>query len=88
MQLTAGDFRRWLPGAALPLVVEGEGDSLIVSGEGLLLRVTLAPLPPRRIALITLPLLRVTMDFAEGWDAASRAAFLKRFDDRFRRGGG
>lgn len=88
MQLTAADFRRWLPGAAGDLPVAETADGFVVGADGRRLTVTLTPLPPRRIALLELPLTRVTLAFCDGWSPGERTAFLKRFDDYFRRGGG
>jgi hypothetical protein len=88
MQLTAADFRRWLPGAAGELAVAETAEGFIVGAPPCTVTVTLEALPPRRIALLELPLTRVTMAFSPGWEAPARNAFLKRFDDYFRRGGG
>ncbi|MBV5331921.1 hypothetical protein JZU69_06130 [bacterium] len=89
MQLTAADFRRWLPGAAGDLSCVETMDGVFVVGEGdRIVSVVLSTLPPRRIALLELPLTRVALAFSAGWSDAARAAFLKRFDDYFRRGGG
>lgn len=87
MALTREDFARLLPEAVpgLPWRVE-DGVYRIGGAEGGV-DIRLAPLPDRRIALIALPRLRVTLSF-HGWPAEQRDAFLARFDTAFRRGGG
>jgi hypothetical protein len=50
-------------------------------------RIEWSPLPPRRIALITLPRLKVSFN-ATGVDAAAWQAFMRRFDLHTQRGGG
>jgi len=86
MALTREDFARLLPEAAhgLPWRVE-DGVYRIGGAAGVDIR--LEPLPDRRIALIALPRLRVTLAF-RGWPAEEQRAFLDRFDTAFRRGGG
>lgn len=44
-------------------------------------------MPPRAIALLRLPVLRVTYAFS-GLDASQRLAFMKRWDLHMQRGGG
>jgi len=88
MALTAEDFVRLLPGAAgdLPWRQEG-GGRFRIGGEDGGVDIALEPLPPRRIALITLPVMRVTLSF-RGWAADEVRGFVQRFDRAFQRGGG
>ncbi len=84
---TEDDWRRWLPGAVRdqPLAW-GHGAAEIGIAEGRLhLRWT--PLPPRRIALISMPRMSVAFNF-EHVDAAARAGFMRYFDLYMQRGGG
>lgn len=91
MGCTMAEFARWLPGATREAPVRSE-----VDGEGMRHRLDVAsgaveidlqPLPPRRIALLCLPVLRVTFRFID-LDAAQRSVFLTHFDHYTRRGGG
>ena len=91
MGCTLADFERWLPGATrhAPVVTQPDGDGVrhrITVGDGIV-EIDLQPLPPRRIALFCLPVLRVTFRFP-GLDQAARTAFLTHFDHYTRRGGG
>ncbi len=84
---TEDDWLRWLPGAVRdqPLALQ-HGRAKISIAEGRLhLRWT--PLPPRRIALITLPRLRVAFRF-EGVEPGAREVFMRYFDLYLQRGGG
>jgi hypothetical protein len=64
-----------------------EGEDVVISVGAGEVRLTLRERPPRRIALVVLPVLAVRFGF-EGLDAAARDAFLARFDLYTRRGGG
>ncbi len=68
---------RWSPSAASAQVRVGTGR----------LRLTWQPLPPRQIALLCLPMLRVRFVF-DGVSAADRAGFMRHFDLHAHRGGG
>jgi hypothetical protein len=87
MGCTADELRAWLPGAAgdHPLTVRAsEADIAIDAGR---LHVTWQPLPPRRIALLTVPRLAVQFRF-DGVGDEARSAFMRRFDLFTQRGGG
>lgn len=91
MGCTMTEFARWLPGATrdAPLTSTIDGDGLchrLAVGGGSV-EIDLQPLPPRRIALLALPVLRVTFRFID-LDAAERTVFLTHFDHYTRRGGG
>ncbi len=87
MACTEAEWLGWLPGAvqshALSLA-PGAARVQIGAGE---LRLGWSPLPPRRIALLTLPRLAVRFDF-QGLDAEARHAFMRHFDLWMQRGGG
>ena len=91
MGCTMTDFARWLPGAtrSAPLTSEDDGGGLrhrLEVGGGLV-EIDLQPQPPRQIALLRLPVLRVTFRFID-LDDAARVAFMTHFDHYTRRGGG
>ena len=87
MGCTREDLLRWLPGATGHAPARVEGDAIVLSIGGGEVRITARVRPPRRIALVSLPVLAVSFRF-DGLDAAARAAFLARFDLYTRRGGG
>lgn len=87
MGCTRAELLRWLPGATGGAPVRAEGDDLVLRvGRGQV-HLALREFPPRRIALVSLPVLAVRFTFA-GLDAEERRAFLERFDLYTRRGGG
>lgn len=82
------EWLRCLPGACGPHAVHWQGDqgAMVDLDEGhLLLRWEV--LPPRRIALVSLPRMMVHYRF-EGCTASGRVAFLRYFDRYMLRGGG
>ena len=87
MALTREDFVRLLPGAAGDLPWREEAGRFRLGSETAGVEITLEPQPPRRIALFTLPVMRVSFWF-RGWDTTERARFIQRFDRAFQRGGG
>jgi hypothetical protein len=84
---TEDDWRRWLPGAVREQPLRGgDGCAEVDIGSGRLhLRWT--PMPPRRIALIAMPVLHVDFHF-DGVDAPARQHFMRYFDLYMQRGGG
>ena len=87
MGCTREDLLRWLPAASGHAPLRREGDELVLAVAGGEVRVRAEPRPPRRIALVELPVLAVRFTF-EGLDAPAREVFLARFDLYTRRGGG
>ncbi len=87
MGCTRAELLRWLPGATRHAPARQDGDAVVVAVEGGQVRIVARELPPRRIALVTLPVLAVRFEF-EGLDAAARERFLAWFDTYTRRGGG
>ena len=87
MGCTVAEWLGWLPAAMgdQPWTL-GEGVAEATVGPGRL-RIDWQPQPPRVIALMRMPVLRVSYRF-EGLDAAQRYAFMKRFDLYMQRGGG
>ena len=81
------EWLRWLPGAVRAQALTlSEGRAAVGIGTGHL-RLQWRPLPPRRIALITLPRLQVRFAFEHVEDSA-RASFMRYFDLYLQRGGG
>ena len=87
MACTRAEFMRWLPGATGGAPVRLEGDELALPVGAGEVRIRLREEPPRRIALLALPVLAVRFRF-RGLDGPAREAFLARFDAWTRRGGG
>jgi hypothetical protein len=87
MGCTAAELRSWLPGIAAHRALELSDDTASVEADGGWLRLAWTALPPRRIALLTLPRLQVSFRF-EGVTPSARAAFMRRFDLYTQRGGG
>lgn len=88
MGCTAAELVHWLPGAAAPHAVRQRADGAdIALEEGGQLSLRWEALPPRRIALLSVPRLRLRFAF-EGVDEAARLRFMRRFDLYTQRGGG
>jgi hypothetical protein len=87
MACTEADWLRWLPPAvgSHRLAIHG-ATARVEIGAGQL-HLHWAALPPRRMALVSLPRLQVGFVF-ENVDDAARAAFMRRFDLYLHRGGG
>ena len=84
MALTRAEFVRLLPGAIGDAPCRADGDAVHV---GDAVSITLEPLPPRRLGLFEIPVMRVTLRF-HGGDADAAHAFVQRFDRAFQKGGG
>lgn len=85
---TEAEWRMRLPGACgvRSLVFEGEHAARVsIDGGSLLLQ--WRSLPPRRIALMTMPRLSVRFEF-DGVTDAERERFMRYFDLYMQRGGG
>ncbi len=91
MGCTEAEWLSWLPGACrgAPLTRDGAQATVqIGAGEAAgRLHLQWQTLPPRRIALVTLPRLAVSFRF-EGVAPEARAAFMRYFDLYMQRGGG
>ncbi|MDO9483023.1 MAG: hypothetical protein Q8S96_04350 [Hydrogenophaga sp.] len=87
MGCTEAEWLGWLPAAIGSCAWQQDGQSArvnIVSGA---LQLRWQPMPPRVIALMRMPVLRVGFAFS-GLDSAQRYVFMKRFDLYMQRGGG
>jgi len=87
MGCTREEFLRWLPGATRHAPARIEGDEVSLSVGGGRVQISLSERAPRRIALLSLPVLAVRFRFV-GLEEAARQAFLAHFDAYTRRGGG
>ncbi len=87
MGCTAGELRGWLPGASRGSAIEWRESGAVVAVSAGQATISWQTLDPRRIALITLPRLRVRME-ALGVDEADWQRFMKHFDLYTQRGGG
>jgi len=87
MGCTRAEFMRWLPGATRQAPSRVEGEELALSVGAGEVRISLSERPPRRIALVSLPVLAVRFRFV-GLGQPEREAFLAHFDAYTRRGGG
>jgi hypothetical protein len=87
MGCTEAEWLGWLPAALGDCAWQRNGCSVVVSVVPGQLRLDWEPLPPRVIALMRMPRLRVCFVFT-GLDAPQRYAFMKRFDLYMQRGGG
>ena len=88
MGCTVAELLRWLPGAAGAAAVALDGDSARIGpvGKGAL-HLAWQVLPPRRIALISMPRIHIRFSF-EGVSDGARHAFMRYFDLYTQRGGG
>jgi hypothetical protein len=87
MGCTREELARCLPGATGGAPAREEAGEVVVAVAGGEVRIAAEERPPRRIALLALPVLAVTFTF-RGVDEDARRAFLARFDAWTQRGGG
>lgn len=87
MGCTEREWLGWLPAAVGSHTWQQDGSSASVHIAPGSLRLRWQEQPPRVIALMRMPVLRVDFAF-EGLDADQRYAFMKRFDLYMQRGGG
>lgn len=82
------EWRGWLPAATHPRTREPTGPcALRVGFDDGALALDWLPLPPREIALLRLPRLRVRFRF-DGVSEQDRQTFMRSFDRHLQRGGG
>lgn len=87
MGCTEADWLRWLPDAIGPAAWRLGPDHAQVELPPGRLELGWRVMPPRAIALVRLPVLRVAFRF-DGLSDAQRFAFMRRFDLYMQRGGG
>jgi len=87
MGCTAEELRSWLPGASGQCTIAWRERGADIAFESGLLSIDWQTLPPRRIALITLPRLQVRFE-ARNAEEADWQRFMRHFDLYTQRGGG
>jgi len=90
MGCTVEELLYWLPAATNQKIfqVKKRLDGALISfpEDGIELNINLGI--PRKIALLVIPVLNVTFEFASNWSKLEVDAFMKRFDLYTQRGGG
>ena len=87
MGCTEAEWLGWLPVAMGQCAWQRSGHTMVaIIGQGQL-NVQWQVMPPRVIALLRMPVLRVNFDF-QGVNAGERHAFMRPFDLCMQRGGG
>jgi hypothetical protein len=87
MGCTRREFLAWLPGAVNGARFDVDGDVIRVHCEAGQVLIRIAQTADRKLGLLLLPVLRVSIEFVD-LDAPARQAFLRHFDLFTRRGGG
>ena len=87
MGCTREEFVRWLPGATRHAPMALHADRALVHAGPVTVEIAFTPAPPRKIALMVLPVLQVSFRFTGG-DAGAYQEFLAYFDLYTKRGGG
>ena len=87
MSITHKEFLRLLPLAVQGASVNRRDNLLTVKTASGRLTITLAPQTTRQLGLLEFPVTTVTMEFHD-FNPSDQAAFLKRFDLAYQRGGG
>ena len=87
MGCTREEFVGWLPQATRHAPLEIYRDRAVVRAGAMTVEIAFAAAPPRRIALLSLPVLLVSFRIT-GADADACREFIRYFDLCTRRGGG
>lgn len=87
MGCTREEFVRWLPGATRHAPLHVDTDKAVAQAGAARIEISFTPAPPRRIALVSMPVLKVSFRFS-GADASTYRAFMAYFDLYTKRGGG
>lgn len=87
MGCTREEFLRWLPGATRHAPMQLHADKAVVHAGGATVEISFTQAPPLTIALVSLPVLKVSFRFS-GADAKARREFMAYFDLYTKRGGG
>jgi hypothetical protein len=87
MGCTREEFVRWLPGAThhAPMQINA-GGAVVHAGE-VTIEISFTQAPPRRIGLMSMPVLKVSFRFS-GAGASAYREFMAHFDLYTKRGGG
>jgi len=87
MGITRDEFIRVLTRAYADDGIKIDGDRVVIADDARKMEITFEQLSPRRIALLSLPVARVTLSF-EGFEDGEAEAAVGRFDRHFQRAGG
>jgi hypothetical protein len=87
MSMTESDFFRILPFALNDRAFNICQDGVEICVDAEIIRISLIPQPPRTIAALSLPALKVSINFGILSDNAAEG-FIRQFDRAFHRGGG
>ena len=87
MGCTLGEFLRWLPGATRYAPMRLNANKAVVQAGKATVEISFTQAPPRKIDLISLPVLEVSFRFS-GAGADAYREFMAYFDLYTKRGGG
>ena len=87
MGCTREEFVRWLPGATRHAPMQIAADKAVVRAGEATVEISFTQAPPRRIALVSMPVLKVAFRFS-GAEASAYREFMAYFDLYTKRGGG
>lgn len=87
MGCTRAEFLRWLPGATRHAPMQLQADKAVVKIGEATVEISFTPAPPRKIALVSLPVLKVVFRFS-GAETGAYRDFMAYFDLYTKRGGG
>lgn len=87
MGCTREEFLRWLPGATRHAHMQMHADRAVVHAGDATVEISYTQAPPRRIALVSMPVLKVSFRFSGATTSAYRE-FMAYFDLYTKRGGG
>lgn len=85
MGFSLNEFRRGLEKLTSEIM---EGSATIAGTDGAVLTIHFCEQPPRKIAGLSIPVLRVALEFKGFQSPSDEKALLQRFDRAFQRGGG
>lgn len=87
MGCTREEFVRWLPGATRHAPIEMHADKAVVHAGDVTVRIAYTQGLPRKIGLVSIPVLNVSFRFS-GAQASAYRGFMAYFDLYTKRGGG
>jgi hypothetical protein len=87
MGCTRDEFVRWLPGATRHAPMQLTADKAVVHAGNVTVEISFTQAPARRIAMVSLPVLKVSFRFSGAGTSAYRD-FMAYFDLYTSRGGG
>jgi len=87
MGCTREEFLRWLPGATRHAAMQVCSNKAVVRAGEATVEISFTQAPPRRIALMSMPVLQVSFRFS-GAGASAYREFMAYFDLYTKRGGG